>query len=173
MTQRGTNGKVIMTPTIDTLLDEVLAREGSKDTNDPNDSGGRTKFGISQRWHPDAWEDGPPTREAAKEIFFTIYVMKSKLHLVRPEYLLGQLVDYAVLSGPHRAVVALQHIVDVPQDGRLGPITLGALAAQDPRTVNNAIVDRRVLLMTRLVQQRPKDLVWLYGWVSRALKFRV
>ena len=162
-----------MTPTIDTLLDEVLAREGSKDTNDPNDSGGRTKFGISQRWHPDAWEDGPPTREAAKEIFFTIYVMKPKLHLVHPEYLLGQLVDYAGLRGPHRAIVALQHVVDVPEDGLLGPMTLGAVAAQDPRTVNNAIVDRRVLLMTRLVQQRPKDLVWLYGWVSRALKFRV
>ena len=81
--------------------------------------------------------------------------------------------DYAVLSGPHRAIVALQHVVDVPEDGLLGPMTLGAVAAQDPRTVNNAIVDRRVLLMTRLVQQRPKDLVWLYGWVSRALKFRV
>ena len=168
-----TNAKVIMTPTIDTLLDELLAREGSKDTNDPNDSGGRTKFGISQKWHPDAWAEGPPTRAEAKEIFFTIYIMQPKIYLVQPEFLMGQLVDYAVLSSPRRAIIALQHILQVVEDGVLGPITLGAITRRDPRKVNNAIVDRRVLLMTRLVQQRPKDLVWLYGWVSRALKFRV
>ena len=162
-----------MTTTIDTLLDEILAREGAKDTNDPNDSGVRTIFGISQKWHPEAWEAGTPTRETAKEIYFRDYVVRPNIHRVTPDFLMGQLVDYAVLSGPHRAIVALQHIVQASEDGIIGPVTLELLSKRNPIEVNNRIVDRRVLLMTRLVQQRPKDLVWLFGWVSRALKFRV
>lgn len=162
-----------MTTSIDTLLDEVIAREGAKDTLDPDDSGGRTKFGISQHWHPEVWSVGPPTREIAKEIYFREYVIGPQLHQVQPDFLMGLLVDYAVLSGPTRAVIALQHVLGVSEDGLIGPITLTALSTQDPRAVNNRIVDRRVLLLVRLAQQRPKDLKWLFGWVSRSLSFRV
>ncbi len=159
--------------TFDTLLEEIIARESAKDTNDPNDSGGRTKFGISQFWHPEAWEQGPPTKDIAKEIYTRDYVIRPKLHLVKPDFLMGQLVDYGVLSGPTRAVIALQHILGIKEDGIIGPVTLSKLQSRDAREVNNQIVDRRVLLMTRIVQQRPKDLQWLYGWIRRALKFRV
>ena len=162
-----------MNTSIDTLLEEIIAREGSKDTNDPNDSGGRTKFGISQRWHPEIWENGPPTKEIAKEVYLRDYVVRPNIHQITPDFLMGQLVDYAVLSGPHRAIVAVQHVIHAPEDGVIGPVTLELLSKRNPIEVNNNIVDRRVLLMTRLVQQRPKDLVWLFGWVSRALKFRV
>ena len=162
-----------MTTLINTLLDEIISREGSKDTNDPRDSGGRTKYGISEKWHPEAWKDGPPSLADAREIYFQLYIVKPNLYQINPEFLLKHLVDYGVLSGSHRAIVALQDILGVKRDGKIGPITLGALSTRDPKDVNNKIVDRRILLMTRIVQQRPRDLVWLFGWISRALQFRV
>jgi len=158
---------------INSLLDEIISREGAKDTNDPRDSGGRTKYGISEKWNPDAWKSGPPSLEEARELYFQTYIIKPNFHQVRPEFLLKHLVDYGVLSGPTRAVIALQAVVNVKQDGQLGPITLVALGQRDAQLVNNMIVDRRILLMVRITQQRPKDLVWLFGWISRALQFRV
>jgi|6_EtaG_2_1085325.scaffolds.fasta_scaffold21331_4 lysozyme family protein len=158
---------------IDTLLEEIIAREGAKDTHSPNDSGGRTKFGISQKWHPEAWEHGPPSREQAEQIYLEQYIINPGIHRIKPDFVQGQLVDYAVLSGPHRAIVALQNVLQIKEDGIIGPVTLGMLGTLDAREINNKLVDRRVLLMARLVQQRPKDLVWLFGWISRALKFRV
>ena len=162
-----------MTTLINSLLDEIIAREGARDTDDPRDSGGRTKYGISSKWHPDAWADGPPTLAAAREIYFHTYVIEPNFHRLQPEFLLKHLVDYGVLSGPRRAIMALQTALGVTVDGQLGPKTLDAVEKRDAAQVNNMIVDRRVLMMTRIVQQRPKDLVWLFGWVSRALQFRV
>ena len=41
------------------LIDRIIKREGGdKETNDPKDAGGRTKYGISERAHPEVWVDG-------------------------------------------------------------------------------------------------------------------
>jgi lysozyme family protein len=157
---------------LDTLILEIIEREGRKDTNNPNDSGGRTKYGISERAHPEAWKNGPPTLEEAKDIYFVAYLVKPNIHRVTPNYLRDQVADWAVTSGPMIAIQNLQRILKVKDDGVLGPITLAALATRNGEDVNNRLVDGHVLMIGRLVQRRPKDLEFLFGWLRRALSFR-
>ena len=157
---------------MDDLLVELIEREGHRETNNPNDSGGRTKYGISERFHPQEWTNGPPTYERAKQFYFETFVVKPGFHRVQPDWLMEQLVDFAVNSGPSTAIKHFQRVLLTPDDGDLGPATLAALAKRNPTQVNNALVDSRILMFARLVQRRPKDLEFLYGWIRRALKFR-
>lgn len=157
---------------MDTLLDEIIKREGVKDTNNPNDSGGRTKFGISEKWHPEAWTNGPPTLEQAKTIYFDEYVVKPGFTKIQPEYLMAQLIDWGVNSGPTVAIQRFQKLLGVAQDGIIGPSTLQTLKLRNPETINNQLANERVLMLSRLVQKRPKDLEFLFGWVRRAQSFQ-
>lgn len=156
---------------MNTLLDEIIAREGHKDTNNPSDSGGRTKFGISEKWHPEAWKNGPPTIEVARDIYFREYIVGPRLHLIQPEWLMAQVADMAVLSGPSVAIRNLQAALGVQADGVIGPVTLAALKAADAERVNNAFALGRAYGLVRIAQKRPKDVQFLYGWVVRALSF--
>lgn len=58
--------------TLDIALDFVFSMEGGF-SDDPNDPGGRTMYGISERAHPEAWKNGPPTKDDAKEIYVRHY----------------------------------------------------------------------------------------------------
>lgn len=160
----------------DQLIDDLIQKEGRKETNRKNDSGGRTKYGISEKYHPLEWKNGPPTEERAREIYFHQYIINPGFHKIQPLYLMEQLVDFGVPSGPQTAIMHLQRILgftgkDV--DGELGPKTLAALAKRDPKIVNNKLVDSRLLMFARIVVKRPKDLENLIGWMNRALSFRM
>jgi len=78
---------------LDTLIMEIISREGRKDTNNPNDSGGRTKFGISQVYNPIEWVNGPPTFERAKQFYLEVFLIKPKIYLVQPDFLRDQVAD--------------------------------------------------------------------------------
>jgi lysozyme family protein len=156
---------------LDTLIDEVIQRESVKDTNDPNDPGGRTKFGISQKWNPSAWLQGPPTLDTARQVYRTIYIVTPGFSVIQPAYLMNQVVDFGVLSGPVIAAQAFQRVVGVTVDGKVGPDTIDALVKLDPVMVNNQLVAARVLSLIRVVQKRPSDLEYAFGWANRALSF--
>lgn len=155
---------------LDKLLDEIIARESSKDTNNPNDSGGRTKYGISEKWHPDLWVNGPPTLEQAKQVYIRDYVVTPNFHLL-PSPLMEQAIDFGVNSGPGVVVQKLQGLVKVPVDGVMGPLTLAAIKTANIATLNNQLVRERVKMLARIVQKRPSDLEFLYGWITRAFLF--
>lgn len=157
---------------IEQLLNDIIQRESVKDTNNPNDSGGRTKYGISERWNPDAWKNGPPTLEQAKSIYLKLYIMDPGFLQIKSDFLFAQVVDFAVLSGPLVATQHLQKVLGVAQDGKLGPSTVAALDRANPTNINNLLVDDRVLMLDRVVQKHPTDLEFIFGWHSRALSFR-
>lgn len=58
--------------------------------------------------------------------------------------------DFAVNSGPSRAVKYLQGCVGVLQDGRIGPATLAAVRARPAATVINDLCDARLAFLHRL-----------------------
>lgn len=60
------------------------------------------------------------------------------------------LYDYAVNSGPKRAVIAVQRVVKVADDGRLGPVTREAIAKIDPAVVVRSICRERLDFLRRL-----------------------
>jgi lysozyme family protein len=74
--------------------------------------------------------------------------------------------DYAVNSGPQRVIRTLQGLVAVEVDGRMGPQTLGAIRAAEPRSLIEALCAARL----RFLQQLPTFPVFGRGWTRRVAK---
>ena len=108
----------------------VLAAEGGL-VNDPKDPGGVTKFGISQRSYP-ALDIRALSLDDAKAIYQRDYWAPIQGEAL-PAGLDLLLLDHAVNAGPARAVRLLQHLVGVPEDGLMGPVTLAGVAIADPQ----------------------------------------
>lgn len=166
------------------IIDDIIRREGGdKETNDPDDSGGRTKYGISEQAHPEAWADGDITREEARSIYEKVYILAEHFDKIEDVFLKHQVIDYGVPSGPDRATRLLQQLVGVPVDGEIGTKTLEAIknypsgklfGVEVPGSVllNLAFRDARTIRYATLVKQRPKDLKYLLGWINRAHEFK-
>ena len=161
---------------IDAIIDEVIEREGGSEvTNKPNDPGGRTQYGISERSNPQAWLDGKVTEKEAREIYIQKYVIYPKFHTIPPSHarLQAQLIDFGVHSGQATAIMKLQTLLDVDVDGKLGPQTLQAIKNHDPRILNNNLVVARVKMVGKIVQKNPRQLSDLSGFLNRALSFLI
>lgn len=152
-------------------IEEVIDREGgAKETHDPLDKGGRTKFGIAEKFHPEAWADGDVTHDEAVAIYKDLYVHDPGIDRL-PAPLDENVFDFAVTSGAARAVRILQTLLHTTRDGKIGPETLRALQARDLRDVNNLYCAAREAFYRDIVRNNPSQQKWLKGWVNRAKKF--
>lgn len=164
------------------FIDEIIEREGgSRETNDPADAGGRTKYGISERGNPDLWANGPPTYEAARKRFCERYVLP--FHGITDAHLVEQLVDWGVTSGPATVVRILQQLVGVESDGKIGFKTLAKIASYPagalfgtpvPGNVllNLAVRDARAIHYAGACKARPVNLKFILGWLKRTFLFQ-
>ena len=162
-------------------LDEVLRFEGGY-ADHPSDPGGATNLGITRktlaRWRAVTpwWSlaksevQGLDRAEAAK-IYRSSYwnrVNASKL----PVGLDLALFDFAVNSGPDRAVKTLQVRLGVVADGQVGPLTLNAIKTQvalkGAAGLIDALCDRRLDFLTRLATFA----VFGKGWTTRVAAIR-
>jgi lysozyme family protein len=165
------------------IVDEIIHREGGdKKTNDPADSGGRTKFGISEKAHPEAWRDGDVSYSEARKIYEKVYILSEKFNLL-PEILKHQVVDHGVNAGPDTSTRLLQQVLSVPVDGVIGSKTLEAInnypggklfGVDVPGSVllNLAFRDARVIHHATIAKRRPKDLKFILGWLKRDHEFK-
>src|SRR5215217_895085 len=126
----------------DICLDEVLRHEGGY-ADHPSDPGGETNLGINHktlaRWRmvspwwtllKEAVRD--LKRAEAAKIYRASYWHRSHAGQL-PAGLDLALFDYAVNSGPDRAIRALQAELDVAADGQIGPLTLAGVEAYAAR----------------------------------------
>lgn len=157
-------------PTIETIIDAVIKREGNP-TNDPTDRGGRTAFGISEAANPSAWADNKVTEAEAREIYERKYVKGPGFDKIADPQLRAHLVDFGVNSGPQLAIMKLQEILHADVDGILGPQSLAAIRSVMPEDLNNALVATRIKMIGKIVQKNPSQLRFLGGWLNRALEF--
>lgn len=135
----------------DHAFELLIAREGNY-SNDPNDPGGETKFGISKRAYPQV-DIKNLTLEQAKAIYKTDYwdrVLCPNL----PDPLQFQVFDTAVNSGPRQAVVLLQRALGVSDDGMVGQKTRDALAGTNSSTA----------VSIRFLAARLRFMSGLSGW---------
>ncbi len=153
------------------IIEGILLREGpgvppylAKD-----DAGGRTSWGISERSYPQEWVNGPPSKERARAIYEKIYVEPFEDLRQIDEPLRVCCIDDAVMSGVNAAIKRLQHVLNVPMDGKLGSMTVRAALVQG-EVLKKYVVERAVRI-TRLVERRPSDLTNLTGWITRILGF--
>jgi len=131
---------------IDTILDEIIRREGGY-VNHPADRGGPTNFGITAQTLGSWRKLGRPATAAevqalmeaeARAIYRQQYITDPGFESITHPALLHLLVDSGIHSGPKRAVQWLQTALGVTADGVIGPKTRAAIGCRQPRRASTA-----------------------------------
>jgi lysozyme family protein len=174
-----------------TAVQFVLRQEDSRLTGAittlKGDRGGRTRFGLAERFHPDLvksgyydiGEDGEPVvpHDEALAIAdqFTRSSMRSPLSLDRIESqdVANRLLSFAINEGPAEGIAVAQKACNalgcsLGVDGKLGPATLKALNSLDPEKWIAANRIQQENFYRHLVQVRPEMAHLLNGLLNRA-----
>jgi lysozyme family protein len=151
----------------------VLKSEGGND-DDPQDHGGRTSRGITQREY-DAWskEQGWPPSDVWKasahdiaQIYHDEYWMPLCDDLpIGIDYLYF---DMAVNAGPHRAAVLLQKALGVNPDGRIGAVSRQAIRNCDAKGLIEKFSTAKANWYKSLHQPR-----FTQGWLNRTASVKI
>lgn len=131
----------------DSAFHKLLGHEGGY-SNDPQDPGGETKFGISKRSYPQL-NIKALTVDESKAIYKRDYWGPAGCDSV-PDALRMDLFDMAVNSGVKAAVRCLQRAAGETADGVLGPKTLQAIQTIPPTRLIARFNAERLEFMTNL-----------------------
>jgi lysozyme family protein len=153
----------------------VRVSEGGND-DDPDDHGGRTSRGITQREYNAYCEiAGVPAGDVwqapdaiVNDIYHRAYWMP--YCPVMPPGVDYVFFDEAVNTGPHEAVIMLQvglGFMGRDVDGHLGVITSAALIKAKPAVLIDKMSDYRVLYYHEIEVKRPVDRKYDKGWMAR------
>jgi lysozyme family protein len=177
----------------------VLAAEGDMFTNDPADSGGATRYGISLRFLREIPPErlkrygifGEPTladveyltRPQAILIYEWEFWVQAPFDLINHQPLCNYVFDLCVLHGMGQGIRILQRatwaVTGVHEwlddDGIMGSKTvIGVNAILANHHVRDilvaAIMAERAGFCRMLAEQRPKDGKYLHGWLKRCYK---
>ena len=130
-------------------------------SNDPNDPGGETKYGISKRAYPQL-NIGALTLDQAAAIYRRDYWCPAGCEAV-PDALRMDLFDMAVNSGVKAAARCLQRAVGEDEDGVIGPHTLQAIQSMPAARLLARFAGERLEFMTEL----PAWSTFGKGWARR------
>jgi lysozyme family protein len=158
--------------TVDTLIDEIILREGGY-VDHAADRGGPTRYGITKATLA-GWRERPTTTAdvkaldvaEARDIYRAMYVLRPSFDAI-PEPLRSHVVDFGVNAGTHQATKTLQRTLGVTADGVMGPKTKAAIAACDPRETARRFWQERIRFYIHLVGVRPSQLAFADGWLNR------
>jgi len=151
----------------------VLRWEGGF-VDHPNDPGGRTNQGVTQKVY-DHWRarQGLGTQDVkliadseVHAIYETGYWVPPRCDLLNDPLSLVQF-DTAVNMGVGRAVRFLQAAAGCGVDGDFGPGTERAVKTCEPGDLIAKYCDARELFYRRLAEKNPKLAVFLKGWLNR------
>lgn len=172
---------------LDKLINKIVDLEGNY-VNDPYDSGGQTKYGITEQaaranGYKGQMKDLP--LQTAKDIYASEYIMKPKLDQIydlSPE--LGEdLIDFGINQGVTTSVKMLQrwlnalndnekYYKDQTIDGKIGPSTI----SQTSQFIKQRSKSQEVLLLgvkcsqgthyLSISESSPKNERFLYGWIK-------
>lgn len=141
----------------------VLEFEGGY-TNDPNDDGGETNFGISKRAYPNEDIKGM-TKEKAMMIYrrdYWIPMLCDKM----PYPVALMVFDMGVNMGTKTALKALQKALGVTQDGIIGKVSLNALNKANPANLALKLGVQRIISYSKMT----KFDIYSNTWVNRTLR---
>jgi lysozyme family protein len=189
---------LVSSAAVDGIIEGILAQEGGV-VNHPDDPGGITNHGISLRYargigldlngdgETDADDIRLVTPGKAAALFRQDFLLAPGLDRLPPS-LWPVLFDWAVNSGPPRAIMGLQRVLNLArtggaldyspleEDGRIGPRTRKASVIAEAAMgayLVNALVEERLAFYRRIVARDASKAVFLNGWSRRAESFRL
>lgn len=143
---------------------KTLINEGGY-VNNPNDSGGPTKYGITQRDLPgEDIENLTPERATA---YYLENYWKPFYSQIESQAVADKLFDLGVLFGIREAVELAQTVLKLAVDGSFGPISLVALNEADPFSFIQAFKTAFVAHAVGIADVKPQDREFLAGWINR------
>ena len=145
------------------------------------DAGGRTRFGIAEKFHPDlpeAFFTGPAedALAEAERIEEREYWEAMRLGEVENQNVAGKLFDMGVNMGARQAAIYAQRAANalvaddarVTEDGVIGPRTLAAINSSDPRAYYRLLCEFSAAYYRHVAAVNPAQAVNLAGWLKRA-----
>lgn len=117
----------------------TLAFEG-EETNDGEDPGGRTRYGIAENYWPQYWEGDGPDLDTAYAFYHIEFWQKMKGDLINDQLVANEIFDTAVNCGgstwrfcqeAYNSLTEYERMrgqgVELEVDGRIGPMTIEAI----------------------------------------------
>jgi len=152
----------------ETAIKFVLRWEGGETT----DTGGYTKYGISQRAYPNLNIAALSVHDA-KQIYRRDYWNKILGDQIRDQGNALALLDYAVNSGVGKAVQDAQRVLNaaganLAVDGGMGPLTLAAVNRRGPAFGRDLVAIRKKFFQSLADRDPAKYGIYLRGWLRRA-----
>nr|DAE48477.1 MAG TPA: Lysozyme [Caudoviricetes sp.] len=164
------------------LVPFILQWEGGF-VNDPDDLGGATNMGVTiGTYEAYCRKKGYPrptierlknlTKEEWAEIFKTLYWDRWKADAINSQAVANIIVDWVWASGVH-GIKRPQKLLGVVADGLVGPKTIAAINAADPKKLFDAIKADRAKFIDEICKARPKNEKYRKGWMNRinAIKY--
>jgi len=149
-------------------IEFVLRMEGgSAVENDPNDPGGLTKFGISQKAYP-SLDIKNLTVDQAKDIYKRDYWQVCRCDELPSGFSIA-VFDTAVNQGTGKAKRLLQISLDVPVDGVIGDKTISTAFKAAPSLLKKFMA-HRLAEYARIIAANPKLLVFAVNWSYRVIR---
>jgi len=155
----------------DRAIEKTLIHEGGdKFTSDPNDRGGDTKFGISQRAYPEL-DIKSLTEKAAKEIYKRDYWDKVKADQINSQQVAENIFDTAVNMGVRTASLMAQEVLDIkPADGIIGPQSLEHINVASVDLFISKYTLLKVSHYVEICRKNKSQKKYLLGWMNRTLE---
>ena len=152
--------------------------------NDPDDLGGATMCGVTLATFTDyCRRKGYPRPTIVRlkaikykewlEILKTMFWDKWKADKINNESIALILVDWVWGSGKYGITIP-QRAIGVTADGIVGPKTIAAVNAKDPKQLFDLIRKERLAYIERICRSRPTNLKYKRGWLNRLndIKFK-
>lgn len=148
-------------------ITRTIDHEGREYTEDPDDYGGGTKFGISKRYFPDV-DVRNLTEPQAVELYRQHFYTERRLNEVADIRVRWKLFDMCVNPGYSVAARSVQRLLYLAVDGVIGSHTIAAINAANSEKLLAGLVKEHVKSYVYATISRPVNLKYLEGWVDRA-----
>lgn len=149
---------------------KTLEKEGgSKITNDPNDKGGLTKYGISQRAYP-TLDIRNLSQSQAAGIYKRDYWDKICGDEINSQIIAESIFDSAVNMGVRTASRLAQLSVGIAKpDGVIGAESVKILNRFDERSFVSLFLNAKIYRYAQICNKDKSQKTFLLGWINRSL----
>jgi lysozyme family protein len=167
----------------DLAIEKTLKSEG-KYSNDPDDSGGETYYGISRnnwsKWS--GWTDidiakttfGFPENidvdEQVKQFYQVNFWDKINGDDIASQEVAESIFDFAVNAGVATSAALAQMIVGAKSDGVIGIDSISKINTCSQELFLAKFTIAKIARYVNIAKKRPANKQYFYGWVIRALE---
>jgi lysozyme family protein len=145
---------------------KTIKKEGGY-VNDPHDSGGETKYGISKRSWPQV-DIAKLTVWDAFKIYKQWYADPLRIKEIDNPRIGWKIFDVGVNAGLVRAVKLAQEVTGAEVDGIMGPQTIHAINETDEATFFMHFIPALEAFYADIVERNPTQQKFMRQWLVRA-----